>query len=227
MSHPYLSFSDSSTYSGFLVVGTSKSTGWGNGLTNSSVKIVEIPSTFEGKTIAEVGYLAFGFTGIESIFIPKTIKMLGNGAFYGCSSLKEVRFEKGNKLEKMDENVFASCSSLTRIDIPQTLKTVISSTGERIFKGNTALECFSYFGSSNFTSEFIFSDSNDNVIVHVSKDYPYDTLGQKSTTRDDMTCGVSNEHFYIDSISKTCSAFRANNCARPRKIETFLMLKCF
>ena len=60
MSHAYLSFSDSTYYSGFLVVGTSShpgSTKYGNGLTDKSVKNVEIPSTFGGKLLPN---LAFG-----------------------------------------------------------------------------------------------------------------------------------------------------------------------
>ena len=205
MPHAYLNFSDSTNYPGFLVVGTSSNIGsgnFGNGLTNKNVKIVEIPSTFEEKTIAEVGEHAFRGTNIESIFIPKTIKMLGN-SFFDLKSLKEVRFEEGSELEKMGRNTFYGCSALTKIDIPSTLKTVVSDENNIIFGRNTALECFSYLGSSSFTSSYFFTDDMDKVIVHVSKSYPYNTLGQKSVTKDSKTCGVSNRPF-----SKT----KANIC---------------
>ena len=71
MTHPYLSFSLSSYYLGKLVVGTSKSVANGNGLTNSNIKIVEIPSSFNGIEISEVGYRSFYNLGITSIFFPK------------------------------------------------------------------------------------------------------------------------------------------------------------
>ena len=214
MSHAYLSFSDSTYYSGFLVVGTSSSPGssnFGNGLADKSVKNVEIPSTFGEKTVAELGYCSFGRTNIESVFIPKTIKMLGNAAFYGCNYLKEVRFEKGIELEKIDYNAFIECYALTKIDIPPTLKTVVSNSNSRIFKDDSSLECFSYLGSSDFTSSYFFN--TDKVVVHVSKNYPYSTLGQKSVTKDDKTCGVSDQPF-SKSKKKICSIFIRCRCSQ-------------
>ena len=67
MPHPYLSFSDSIYYPGFLVVGTSSYSTEGNALTNENVKNIEIPSSFEGKTIAEIGAAAF-FEQILNLF---------------------------------------------------------------------------------------------------------------------------------------------------------------
>ena len=111
MPHDYLNISDSLYYPGFLVIETSffeKYRAYGKGLTNKRVKNVEIPSTFEEKTIAEVGCASFGF------------KMLGERAFRDCTSLKEVRFEKGSELEKIEYSAFLKCTSLTKIDIPET-----------------------------------------------------------------------------------------------------------
>ena len=94
----------------------------------------EISSTFGGKTVVELGWLSFGTTNIESVFIPKTIKMLGNAAFYGCNYLKEVRFEKEIELEKIDYNAFKFCYALTKIDIPPTLKTVAKRVSQKMIK---------------------------------------------------------------------------------------------
>ena len=222
MPHAYLSFSNSAYYSGFLVVGTYSYNSDGNGLTNKNIKNVEIPSTFEGKTIAEVGYCAFYGTNIEAIFIPKTIKMLGNGAFYDCKNLKEVRFEKGSELEKMDYNIFKYCYALTKIDIPPSLKTVVSGSNDKIFGYNTALECFSYLGSGDFTSSYFFD--SDKVIVHVSKNYPYDTLGRKSVTKDDKTCGVSQQPF-SKTKQKFCSLMNQRMCY-VKFIKCMIFIAC-
>ena len=60
MSHPYLKLTISDTYAGKYVVGkTARALPYSDGLTNKSIKIVEIPSTFNGIEIAEIGHLSF------------------------------------------------------------------------------------------------------------------------------------------------------------------------
>ena len=59
MLHPYLNLSESETYPGKFVVGTTSGQSYGNGLINKNVKIVEIPQTFNGTEIAEIGYHSF------------------------------------------------------------------------------------------------------------------------------------------------------------------------
>ena len=204
MTHPYLRFSNSINYNGFLSIGTGSS---GDGLTNENTKVVEIPSSFEGKTITDTFYCAFQNRGIEFVFIPYTLKMLGDNTFYHCTSLKEVRFEEGSKLEKIDYNAFSGCSSLTKIDIPVSIEIIISDKDNYLFYQDTALECFSYSGLDDFESSFLFDSSISNVIVHTIKWYSYDTLGQKSVLRDGETCGVSNFPFSSDIKKKS------NNCS--------------
>ena len=60
MSHPCLLLSDSQKYAGKLLVGEKyNSTTYGTGLTDKTITIVEIPSYFNGKEIAEIGAWAF------------------------------------------------------------------------------------------------------------------------------------------------------------------------
>ena len=192
MAHPYLKLTFSDTYSGRYVVGkTAQAQPWGDGLTNESVKVVEIPSSFSGIEIAEIGNLAFYLSEITSVFIPKTILNICRGAFNGCRKLTEVRFEKGSMLQRLNYNVFYYCTSLKKIDFPASVSSILSDSWN-IFFANVNLECFSYEGITDFSSlsHFFYSVTN----VYVSNEYPASTFAGKEITEKGKTCGVSKEH---------------------------------
>ena len=95
----YLLFNDASYYPG-KVVGKSGSSF--QALSDSTITNIEIPPKYSDQDVTEIGYLAFDKTQIISFFIPKTIKLIGNCAFCATSKLKEVKFEKGSNLEKIE-----------------------------------------------------------------------------------------------------------------------------
>ena len=66
--------------------------------------------------------------------IPASVKTIGSWAFRGSSDLKKVRFEEGIILDTIEDNAFDSCSKLTEITLPSTLRTL----GEDAF--NACLE---------------------------------------------------------------------------------------
>ena len=132
MSHPYLFFSNSTTYARKLVVGTSSYTTNSNGITNKDIKIIEIPFSFNGTEVAELGPSSLRSLKITSVFIPKTIRRIGQEAFNSCQFLTEVRFEKGSKLQYLGLWVFHYCTSLKKIDFPASI-TSISVTDSYFF----------------------------------------------------------------------------------------------
>ena len=157
MSHPYLSFSDSTFTTGKLV-GSSAWTSAGNGLKDKSITKIEIPSLFEGVKVVEVGYGSFRDTSIISVFIPKTIQYIRFCAFFNCQSLNEVKFEVGSELKKMGKDVFEYTHALTKIDIPPSLEELEYDSNNYLFYGTTSLTCFSYFGSTDFSSAYVFGN---------------------------------------------------------------------
>lgn len=66
--------------------------------------------------------------------IPASVKTIGSWAFRGSFNLKKVSFEEGIVLETIEDNAFDSCSELTEITLPSTLRTL----GEDAF--NACLE---------------------------------------------------------------------------------------
>lgn len=87
------------------------------------------------ENITEIDHEAFlNCTSLSSIFIPKSLvsaylrwRGLGindyannnSGIFTGCSSLKNVTFEKG--IHKIPDNLFAFCNGIENVDIPDTV----------------------------------------------------------------------------------------------------------
>ena len=190
MPHPYLKLSDSEKYEGKLLVGTSATLYTSPG--NKSIKVVEIPSKFDGKEVAELGYRSFYGTEITSVFIPKTILCIYDDAFKSCTKLSEVRFEKGSKLTSLGKRVFYYCTSLKKIDFPASVSSISIDDLDNFFY-SVSLECFSYEGTTDFSSlsRFFYTVTN----IYVPTGYTGQTFAGKKITGRDKTCGVSKEHF--------------------------------
>jgi hypothetical protein len=64
--------------------------------------------------------MAFCGTELKSIVIPSSVVVLGQASFWGCKALKVVIFEKGCRLERIGEMVFA-WSGIESIAVPSTV----------------------------------------------------------------------------------------------------------
>jgi hypothetical protein len=95
--------------------------------------------TFEfGFQLQEIGEGAFGaFMGAEirRITIPRSVKVLGASCFVNCKSLREVIFEDGSQLERIEGWAFTSANFSTII-IPANVIYV----GDECFAGNESLK---------------------------------------------------------------------------------------
>lgn len=63
-------------------------------------------------------------TDLINITIPKSVQIIGAGAFYMCTNLKSVKFEKGSLLKSIDGYAFQNCFKLTDIEFPDNLKQI-------------------------------------------------------------------------------------------------------
>lgn len=117
---------------------------------------IVIPSAINGKTVRYIGKRAFCESDIvsgekisghkiESVCVPQSVLFIGDEAFYGCESLKEVTFperlvyigmyafENCPKLSSVDikscevfgASSFAGCSSLTSLILPSDTKLLL------------------------------------------------------------------------------------------------------
>lgn len=98
-----------------------------------TVTSVEIPQSYEGKTV--VGIADFGFeycSALESVAFPEHLKKIGKTAFFNCP-LQTVELPDG--VVEISEWAFSWCNQLTEIHIPNSLQTL----GRRAFWYCTSL----------------------------------------------------------------------------------------
>lgn len=115
---------------------------------NTTTKEIVIP---EG--VVEIDYAFAGYSALEKVTLPQSLKSIGLGCFTGCSSLKEINLPNG--LESIGYEAFSYCKSLERMVIPdsvtelgtdvflfcESLKDVTLSAGLKEIPDNTFYMC--------------------------------------------------------------------------------------
>ena len=212
MTHKYLLLRNSNNYPGKLLVGESATTSSSNGcgLIDKTVTVVNIPSSYKGVEIAEIGHRAFDSTNIVSVFIPKTIVCINMEAFECCYHLVEFRIEKGSRLQKLGRFVFYRSTSLKRIDFPASI-TSIATGSAFLFFDDISLECFSYAGTQDFSSLSYFFESVKTV--YVTNDYKGTRFAGMPITRGNKTCGVSQKRLINKGTTIAYYIYRINTLA--------------
>ncbi len=85
----------------------------------------------ENSNLQSIGKKAFQGTGLTSIFIPRSVISIEEGAFSACHNFSGITFEEGSKLEKISSYLFEGCNSLSWINLPDG----ITSIGDYAFFG--------------------------------------------------------------------------------------------
>lgn len=94
--------------------------------------------------------------GKVSALIFKYIIIIGSNAFYGCSKLQTLTFEKGCQLREIQDGTFYSCTVLLRVDLPTSLQTV----QHNAFAGCTLLSVITFtdYALADLGADSIFAD---------------------------------------------------------------------
>ena len=102
---------------------------------HNKFKILNIPSTIEGKTITHIGQRAFSRdTALESLTLPNSMLVLEDEAFSECAALTSVTLPE-SKLSVIGMRAFYKCTALTAITIPTTVREIL----REAFKDSTNL----------------------------------------------------------------------------------------
>ena len=76
--------------------------------------LLYIPSFIERKPVVSIAKRAFNASkALTAVYVPSTVKDIGNNAFFGCDNLDRVSIQGGNL--KIGTYAFASCRSLKRV----------------------------------------------------------------------------------------------------------------
>lgn len=84
---------------------------------------VEIPSEVEGVPVCEVGFYCFEANyQLESVTLPESVDIIGEGAFMDCASLTQINIPQN--LKEVQRGAFVGCAGLTEMTLPATVTRV-------------------------------------------------------------------------------------------------------
>ena len=96
---------------------------------------ITTPNTLDDKPVTSIGRCAFSpekggidlnrrktLEKIRSVFLARSIKNIGTGAFKNCSSLEYVLVP--NSVRTMGERAFSGCTNLNAVTLPQTVREI-------------------------------------------------------------------------------------------------------
>ena len=116
-----------------------------------------------------ISYQVFMNVPITKITIPKSLETASGyynganicGAFYNCSTLKEVNFEE--RVTKIPSRLFAGCNGIEKIVVPNT----VTNVEERAFEDCINLEKIEIPDSVINIGDYVFKDCEklDNIII--------------------------------------------------------------
>lgn len=101
--------------------------------------------------------IAFYNTGLESVFIPKSVTKIGQKAFWHCTDLTTVGFDRNSSFKSLPTECFKDCTSLKnvtfgRIEYLESLVFNNCSSLERIdLTGVLSIESTAFDGCTNLT----------------------------------------------------------------------------
>lgn len=140
-----------------------------------SASVVYVPTSYSGALVTEIADRAFsGCLGVEEVYLPESIKTVGENAFAATSSSNYMRLRYINleeteiseikryafrycvfldnvvlpsTLEKIGNGAFSDCVSLSAIALPNVLE-----IGDFVFSGCSSLSAISAGADSAFSS---------------------------------------------------------------------------
>ena len=130
--------------------------------TEAFLECTNIKSVILPNTLTAIGTQAFWGSSLVSISIPASVEEIRGSAFFGCSSLKTVTFEKGSKLKTVAG--FSHCTSLTTIEIPASVETI----EDQAFEGCSLLATVTFEKGSQLKTVDGFSNCTALTTVDMS-----------------------------------------------------------
>lgn len=123
------------------------------GYSSKNVTALTIPDKIQGYPVTVIDNHAFSeYENLQSITLPGSLKKLGIGVFYGCTSLTEAVIP--DSVTQMEDSVFCGCSSLERVVLSQNL----TALSDYMFYGCTRLSALTLPRGLTEIGDFVFGE---------------------------------------------------------------------
>jgi hypothetical protein len=122
---------------------------------------IVIPATIDDLPVVAIDAIASEDNNITSVFIPASVKSIGDYVFIGCENLTEVTFGANSQLETIGYGAF-SMSGLTSIEIPDS----VTSIGTGAFEDCTHLTEVVIYSKTVTFGEDIFLNVSEDLIIY-------------------------------------------------------------
>jgi len=148
---------------------------------------IEVPASvsYNGQTfrVVAIGNEAFmGCDSLKQVILPESVKSIGEGAFTLCKKLKSFNIPSG--VTVLPLCAFSQCSSLDSIDLPANIKTI----GKMAFYGCTHIQKVTLHNGLTSIGEMAFYDCSSTKLQDITLPASVQTIGK------DVFGGYSAEH---------------------------------
>jgi len=134
--------------------------GWRNYLYNTTGDIT-IPSSLGGYPVTKIGPSVFSGSGITSVVMPDSIRIIDECVFSGCSALTNVTFSAC--ITSIGSSAFSFCDSLQTIVIPETVQDI----GHSAFSSCKGLQSAKVLARVSQISDSLFSGCAELALVEL------------------------------------------------------------
>ena len=185
-------------------------------------EIVDIPETIDYMPVTKISESAFSNrTDIVELYLPSSIKTVGENAFNNCCSLEKVVFANGGVVT-IDDGAFGVCESLKDIILPEGLE----SLGVDVFYKSENIEnIFIGENSNNYSSEngVLFNKDKTVIIKYppAKSDETY-TIPETVTKIESWAFSYSSNLIELElpsSVTSVCD-FAFYNCSNIKTVTT-------
>ena len=177
----------------YVQIGTGTSDNY-NACAGECPKSISIPQSIDyngvNYTVTEISSKAFFGAKLESVFISKTIEVIGIDAFNTVNASK-FEFEQGSKLKVIKARGIGWINSPTFV-LPPSIEKLDPDS----LRGFISVKNFYFCGTTSIDTENVLSEVK-NIKIHVTPQYPSDHFSNMSIFNHNLNCDLP---FYCQTI---------------------------
>lgn len=190
----------------------------------------------EEHNLEYIGEYAFGSSKIENIYIPSSVTVFSDNAFYSCRQLQTAVFASDSPIKEIGPSTFSECPELTTVVLPENLEVIGGSAFWKCYKLSECKipETVKTIGSSAFydtaLKEIIIPDSvtelggqafywnQDTKTLHIGSGLTtipanaFNSIGVETVVIPDNITSIGDSAFY--------SSYKMKSVVIPSSVQT-------